>query len=110
MLIIIIYRYILQGDTDRIQRIDVTSSNLLNEAWFGLIEKLETTDPGCDVNNWAMIDRGGAVLWNNLIYVIGGFDQSDTSDKSCIVTFNIEDNIVNYFGDFEHTISRYAIT
>ena len=104
------YWYIFGGETTAIQRIDINSSDLANEKWFVLITELSVSNSNCDVNDWSSLYASGAVLFNNLIYMIGGYDASDSSDNSCIVAFDLDDNSVSYFGHFPITISRYAIT
>ena len=101
------YFYIFTGKTANIQRLDI-SGDVVSTNWETLTVTLSFSDGSCDVNSWGSIYTSNAMLYNNLVYIIGGLDSSTASDDSCIISFDITDNNIEYVGNFLVGISRTA--
>ena len=102
--------YVIGGRTDKIQRVSLNTNDTANAEWQTLNTTLELSgNNSCDIQDFSLIYAAGAVIFDNIVYVIGGL-RPGTADYSCIVSFNINNNSVNYVGNFPIDISRYALT
>ena len=88
-------------------RINVISTDLLNQDWEFMTNVFVLSAGICDVTRWNQMFNGAAFLWKNFIYVIGGQDQVDNTDKQCIVTWDITNQTLSYWGDFPIDVSRH---
>ena len=106
------YFYVIGGQQNEIQRLNLMQSpnDVTSIDWETLTVFLPTSkiDEQCDVTDWDVIYASGGVQYDNIIYVIGGYN--DASNKWCTLAFDFTQNSIEYVGNFPRRISRYGIT
>ena len=104
------YVYVITGEMNTIEKLDLSKSDNVSEIEW---ETLNTTLTlgGTDYDNrsakdWSQIRGSGGIQYENLIYIVGGTD--DTSTRDCVIAFDWIDEKIEYVGEHSTSISSYG--